>query len=218
MFPEVEIARAWVLAGEGALSEAIEAARAAAAAAAANAHWALETQALHLAVCFGDRQAADRLAELATLVDGPLAPAAAAHAAALAADDAAALLAVSSRFEEIDALLPALDSAAQAAALHASRCERGEAQAAARAHRLAAACEGVRTPALRLIDQPLPLTDREREIAALASAGRSNREIAARLTVSVRTVEGHIYRACGKLGVTDRAALSQFFGRAERVE
>lgn len=218
LFPEVELARAWVLAGEGALSEAIGAARASAAAAAATAHWAVEMQALHLAVCFGDRQAADRLAELAALVDGPIAPTAAAHAAALAADDAAALLAVSARFEEIDALLPALDSAAQAAAVHARRGDRGEAQAAARAHRLAAACEGARTPALRLIDQPLPLTDREREIAALAAAGRSNREIAARLTLSVRTVEGHIYRACGKLGVTDRAALSEFFGRGGRVE
>jgi DNA-binding CsgD family transcriptional regulator len=218
LFPEVELARAWVLAGEDALSEAIGAARESAAAAAANAHWALEMQALHLAVCFGDRQAADRLAELAVLVEGPLAPAAAAHASALATGDAAALLAVSTRFEEMDALLPALDSAAQAAAVRASRGDRGEAQAAARAHLLAAACEGVRTPALRLIDQPLPLTDREREIAALAAAGRSNREIAARMTLSVRTVEGHVYRACGKLGVTDRAALDQFFDRGGRFE
>lgn len=218
LFPEVELARAWVLGGEGALSEAIGVARASAAAAAASTHWALEMQALHLAVCFGDRQAADRLAELATLVDGPIAPAAAAHAGALAADDAAALLAVSARFEEIDALLPALDSAAQAAAVHARHSDHREAHAAARAHRLAEACEGARTPALRLIDQPLPLTDREREIAALAAAGQSNREIAARLSLSVRTIEGHIYRACGKLGVTDRAALGEFFGRGSRIE
>jgi DNA-binding NarL/FixJ family response regulator len=125
---------------------------------------------------------------------------------------------VSARFEEIDALLPALDSAAQAATVHARHGDHREAHAAARAHRLAEACEGARTPALRLIDQPLPLTDREREIAALAAAGRSNREIAARLSLSVRTIEGHIYRACGKLGVADRAALGEFFGRGGRVE
>jgi DNA-binding NarL/FixJ family response regulator len=34
--------------------------------------------------------------------------------------------------------------------------------------------------------------------------GLTNREIAERLTVSVRTVEGHVYRACIKLDVTDR--------------
>jgi DNA-binding CsgD family transcriptional regulator len=42
----------------------------------------------------------------------------------------------------------------------------------------------------------------------LASAGLSNRAIAERLCVSVRTVEGHLYRACGKLAVPNRAALA----------
>ncbi|SLI01439.1 response regulator containing a CheY-like receiver domain and an HTH DNA-binding domain [Mycobacteroides abscessus subsp. abscessus] len=35
----------------------------------------------------------------------------------------------------------------------------------------------------------------------------SNRQIADRLTVSVRTVEGHLYRACMKMDVTDRESL-----------
>ena len=35
------------------------------------------------------------------------------------------------------------------------------------------------------------------------------REIAERLTVSIRTVEGHIYRACIKLDVADRDALAR---------
>ena len=51
------------------------------------------------------------------------------------------------------------------------------------------------------------LTRREREIAALAARGLTNREIAARLVVSVRTVEGHLYQAFGKLGVTARVEL-----------
>ncbi|MDT5324500.1 MAG: hypothetical protein QOF25_1652 [Mycobacterium sp.] len=55
---------------------------------------------------------------------------------------------------------------------------------------------------------PLPLSTREREIANLAARGLSNRDIAERLTVSLRTVEGHIYRACIKLDVTDREALA----------
>ena len=40
------------------------------------------------------------------------------------------------------------------------------------------------------------------------AAGLSNKEIAERLTVSVRTVEGHLYRACTKLDVPDREALA----------
>jgi DNA-binding CsgD family transcriptional regulator len=63
------------------------------------------------------------------------------------------------------------------------------------------------TPALTTVAHPLPLTDREREIVTLAAYGMSNRKIADRLAVSVRTVEGHLYRAGGKLGVSDRSEL-----------
>ena len=76
------------------------------------------------------------------------------------------------------------------------------------ADRLAAACGGIKTPALILAANPLPLNTREREIANLVAAGLSNREIAERLTVSTRTVKGHIYRACIKLDASDRDALA----------
>ncbi|MFT4199846.1 helix-turn-helix domain-containing protein, partial [Gordonia sp. (in: high G+C Gram-positive bacteria)] len=76
------------------------------------------------------------------------------------------------------------------------------------ASRLAAECGGARTPALVTAAQPLPLTSREREIANLIAAGLSNKEIADRLFVSVRTVEGHVYRACTKLDVADRAQIA----------
>jgi DNA-binding NarL/FixJ family response regulator len=55
---------------------------------------------------------------------------------------------------------------------------------------------------------PLSLTRREREIVTLAAGGLSNRQIANRLVVSVRTVEGHLYRACAKLGTSDRTELA----------
>ncbi|MBP1822162.1 acetolactate synthase large subunit [Mycobacterium sp. OAE908] len=45
-----------------------------------------------------------------------------------------------------------------------------------------------------------PLTDREREIVQLLSQGHSIREVAEQLTVSTRTVEGHVYRVMTKLG------------------
>jgi DNA-binding CsgD family transcriptional regulator len=53
-----------------------------------------------------------------------------------------------------------------------------------------------------------PLTAREREIVSLVADGLSNRQIAERLVVSVRTVEGHLYRASAKLGTTSRAELA----------
>jgi DNA-binding NarL/FixJ family response regulator len=61
---------------------------------------------------------------------------------------------------------------------------------------------------LAAVAAPLPLTHREREIVTLAAGGLSKREIAQRLVVSVRTVENHLYRACTKLGTTDRTELT----------
>ena len=49
------------------------------------------------------------------------------------------------------------------------------------------------------------LTAQERQIAALAAAGLSNREIGARLYLSHRTVSTHLYHVFPKLGITSRA-------------
>lgn len=207
--PDVQLAKAWVAAAEGGVSEALVLARKAAEVAASQDQLAMEVVALHTMVCFGDHTVADRLAALASQVDGPRAGAAAAHAAALAADDGDALHAASVQLEKMGALLLAADAAAQAADVHTRHGRRGSAQAAAvRAHQLADSCEGARTPALAAVAAPLPLTSREREIVTLAAGGLSNRQIAERLVVSVRTVENHLYRACGKLGITDRAGLA----------
>jgi acetolactate synthase-1/2/3 large subunit len=46
--------------------------------------------------------------------------------------------------------------------------------------------------------ESLPLTTREQEIVRLLSQGYTTREIAEKLTVSTRTVEGHVYRAYAK--------------------
>jgi non-specific serine/threonine protein kinase len=52
------------------------------------------------------------------------------------------------------------------------------------------------------------LTDREHEIVALVARGLTNREIADRLVVSVRTVETHVARALSKLGFGNRGQLT----------
>ncbi|MBZ4323656.1 response regulator transcription factor, partial [Streptomyces huiliensis] len=62
-------------------------------------------------------------------------------------------------------------------------------------------------PAPRAVGQEL--TSREREIAVLAASGLANREIAARLVVSVRTIENHLQRAYGKLGIDSRGDLPE---------
>jgi DNA-binding NarL/FixJ family response regulator len=113
------------------------------------------------------------------------------------------------QFEQIGALLSAADASAQAAvAFEACDDRRRSVEAAAAAARLAAECGGLRTPALDLAAHPLPLTVREREIANLVAAGLSNKDIADRLVVSVRTIEGHLYRACIKLDISDREDLA----------
>jgi DNA-binding NarL/FixJ family response regulator len=52
-----------------------------------------------------------------------------------------------------------------------------------------------------------PLTAQERQVAELAAAGLSNKQIGARLSMSHRTVSSHLYRMFPKLGITSRAAL-----------
>ncbi len=206
--PQLRIAESWLAAAEGNVSAAIELALGAARLASESKQTAIEMMALHDAVRFGDQTCLDRLVEL-PVGTGRLASAIAAHATAVRDRDAAGLFEASQEFEQIGALLSAADAAAQAAAAFETADDRRRSmEAAAAANRLAAECGGIRTPALDLAAHPLPLTVREREIANLVAAGLSNREIADRLVVSVRTVEGHLYRACIKLDISDREELA----------
>lgn len=54
-------------------------------------------------------------------------------------------------------------------------------------------------------DVPTPLTRREQQIAELLADGLSNKEIAAKLVISRRTVETHVEHILRKLGLTNRA-------------
>jgi DNA-binding NarL/FixJ family response regulator len=56
------------------------------------------------------------------------------------------------------------------------------------------------TPALRAATAPQLFTDRQREIILLAAQGLSNKEIADRLTMSVRSVEGYLFRTSQRVG------------------
>ncbi|KNB52423.1 hypothetical protein AC230_11200 [Streptomyces caatingaensis] len=75
---------------------------------------------------------------------------------------------------------------------------------------------GTASPASVARPDPLAaLTPQERQVVRLAAAGAGNRDIAARLFLSPRTVEYHLYKAYPKLGVGSRrelAALAAGFG------
>lgn len=53
------------------------------------------------------------------------------------------------------------------------------------------------------------LSPREQEIAGLLAVGRTNRQIAAQLVISEKTVETHVSRILGKLNVSSRAAVAR---------
>ncbi|MFZ1177470.1 MAG: LuxR C-terminal-related transcriptional regulator [Mycobacterium sp.] len=213
--PELELARAWVRASNGQTSSAQRCAIRAAEVARQSGMCAVEMRALHTAVRFGDRSQAARLGELARILDAPLPDTIAAHARALAEHDGRLLDEVADRFSGIGAMALAADAAAQAAREHARAGERAkELESSARAHWLAGKF-ALHSPAIDAATLPLPITDREREIAAMVSAGLSNREIADHLSVSVRTVDGHLYRIFAKLDIRSRHQLARLVRPAE---
>jgi DNA-binding NarL/FixJ family response regulator len=206
--PYRSLAEAWVCAAEGAVSQAISIMRDAAERETRLGRPAWEVVLLQTATQFGDHTTAARLAELTGQVQGPRAPAAAAHATALAARSGAGLVEASRQYEAFGDHLAAADAAAQAVIAYQDAGQRGAAlSASAVAQRLAAACQGAQTPALRAAATPQPFTNRQREIISLAAQGLSNKEIADRLTMSIRSVEGHLFRASQRVAATSRDQL-----------
>ncbi len=77
--------------------------------------------------------------------------------------------------------------------------------------------EAVLLPVNRRGRAPNELTAREREIAQLIAAGRSNRAIAEELVVSERTVESHIASIFDKLDVGSRAEVADHVRRGAPI-
>lgn len=154
--------------------------------------------------------AAIRLAELAATLDSRLIAAFAAHAAALVRRAGPELDAAADRFEALQAWLLAAEASTAAAVSHqAAGLARRASASTARAQHFTALCGEVRTPGLASGPEAEQLTRREREVAGLAASGESNKEIAARLFLSARTVENHLQRIYAKLGVSGRDQLAE---------
>ncbi|KXF83756.1 ATP-dependent transcriptional regulator [Rhodococcus ruber Chol-4] len=204
------LAHAWNHAALGEISTAAAVALRAAEYAVAHHQKAREVMCLQVAVHLGDATGRVRLAQLAENTRNRRACIAAAFASAVSAHDAEALSSVATQFEEMGDTAAAADAAARAALAFARANLRGSSLTlGARAQRLAQECGGLTTPALReMADRDLPLTPREREVISMVMRGLTNRQIAEALTMSVRTVEGHLYRAQVKTGTHDRHELA----------
>jgi DNA-binding NarL/FixJ family response regulator len=66
------------------------------------------------------------------------------------------------------------------------------------------------TLAAYLLEAPIPITPREREILELVAGGETDQDIAEQLTISVRTVHSHLDRIRDKTGSRRRADLTRF--------
>ncbi|WP_188584672.1 LuxR C-terminal-related transcriptional regulator [Gordonia jinhuaensis] len=208
------LATAWTLAAEGQLSAASRIASDAAELARAHGLPSHEVNALQVLVQFGDPRPRERLNELASTVGGPRVVAAACHAEALASGDGNRLLVAAQRYSDMGDRIAAADAlAAAVAAFHRAELHGSEMSTRERLAHLLADCGPIDTPAIRATDIGVEFTRRQHEIIELIGQGLTNKEIAQQLSLSVRSVEGHIYRATQRAAVTSREELATLIRR-----
>ena len=171
--------------------------------------------ALHHLARLGLPNVSDRLAALGGEIGGEFVAARVAHGAALERADPDGLQRAAALFEDLGADLLAAEASADAAVAWRRAGHGGAAGLAElRAGDLIDRCEGATTPALRAIDARVRLTRAERGIAFLAATGKSNKQIAAELGLSSRTVENHLHHVYEKLGLASREELAAAFDLA----
>ncbi|GAA0612074.1 LuxR family transcriptional regulator [Sporichthya brevicatena] len=153
--------------------------------------------------------AVDRLAALAAQMEGDLIAIKADHAAVALGGEPEELERIVARFEAIGAHLLAAEAAADAATLWLKAGNNRRATLTQRrAVTLFEQCEGATSRPAESIETRARLTPAERETALLASRGRSNKQIAEELSVSVRTVESRLLHVYEKLGLSKRDELA----------
>jgi DNA-binding CsgD family transcriptional regulator len=184
-------------------------------------------------------RARDAAARTEPLLRLPLAQAGAARAAVLleqgrAAEAAQLALESAAHAESVDAVIPAararilagralaeIDRPRAVAELEAAHSELASCGAAHLCDEAARTLRGIGRAVPRVTrdggDSVIAgLTKRELEVIELVATGRTNREIAAQLFLSVRTVDRHVSRIFDKLGVSSRAAAASEFERARQ--
>jgi DNA-binding CsgD family transcriptional regulator len=163
------------------------------------------------------RAACRELEAIATPYDGGALPAVAAHARGrvdLAAGDARVALASLRRARELWLELEAPYEAARVRELIGLACRAlGDEDTAAlelEAARAGYAELGAEPDLVRLGDAPGGLTERELEVLRHLAAGETNKEIAAELVLSDRTIDRHVSNIFAKLGVSSRASATAY--------
>jgi DNA-binding CsgD family transcriptional regulator/tetratricopeptide (TPR) repeat protein len=201
-------ALAWVDAQEGRLTDAIAALWAAADMAHERSQHCFELVILHDLLRVGETDAAVRARDVSQLVDGSLGAAVGLHAQAVVSQRGMDLELAASSFAQMQHSLSASELwAAASAAYGREGLQARSTKAAKKSYETAALCEGAKMRATAPADQVEPLSRRQREVALLAARGATNAEIANVLSLSVRTVESHLYAAFAKLGLTARDEL-----------
>lgn len=175
----------------------------------------LELDSLAFCLALGDTDSVPRLLELRAGFEGPRPDAICAYAAAISTDNAADHLEAAKTCEAAE--LWTFAALAYDAAAHAYRAAGDtlrERMANAQRKRCLDRADDLPGEDSAKSDDSLGiLTRRERDIVALAVRGLTDRQIAAELQVSVRTVEGHLYRSYAKLNVKGREQLPGIDGR-----
>jgi DNA-binding CsgD family transcriptional regulator len=157
----------------------------------------------------GGTDEAGRAAEVAAAAEGSWANGWGAWARAEADERGDGYLVAADHFRALG-----LNRRARAAYARAAACfdASGDRVAARRAGAAARACEGLpgageAGEAEEAVLASLRLSPREQDVVDLAVEGLSDRQIADRLHLSVRTVEGHLHRSYAKLGIRSREDL-----------
>jgi DNA-binding CsgD family transcriptional regulator len=202
-------ARAWIAANDGDTKAASALAEHAGRLAAAGTHYVWSAFAYHDAVRFGGADIVrGPLSDLAAEDRGPLVQLLADHATAVVDRDLTRLRDVIDRARAIGAEALAAEGHAAASVIAPGVEGVRHAHLAGHHHRR---CRGLRSPLLDGV--PSPITERQGQIAALASMGYSSKDIAAKLHLSARTIDNHLRAVYRIFEINGRMQLPDLFSR-----
>lgn len=215
VFVDERRALAWVDAQAGRLTEAIEQLWAAAEMALERGQRSFELIILGDLLRLGETAPAARARDVSILVEGLLGKAIGLHAQAVISGSGKDFELAASSFAQMNHSLTASELWAEASAAYRREgLQARSTKAAKKSHEMVGLCEGAKLRPVSLAEQVEPLSRRQREVALLAAQGASNAEIASALSLSVRTVESHLYAAFAKLGLTARDELHSVFAQS----
>ncbi|MBF4993020.1 helix-turn-helix transcriptional regulator [Arthrobacter gandavensis] len=178
--------------------------------------FATEKDILELALAVGDLKQAKRLMDLTSGFEGGEAAALHAYAAAVAADNPERMVAAADEAVGRRKYLVAVECIGHAIRYYGAhnnlRRQRALIQQLRRRREELA---GVTVSYLSPSVHQVRLTRREHEIVELLLEGAGTKDIAAKFTLSQRTVEGHVYRIYVKLGISKRTELEGVYQALE---